>query len=346
MTLQEAAKNARAKMMPQCRMCPVCDGVACRGEVPGMGGKGSGQGFLGNIDALQNITLSMRSIHEVKEPDLTYSLFGETLSLPVMPAPVTGVSINMGNGLSEKDYIRGVILGAKNSGILPMVGDSAMKSFLEDNLTVLKEEGAKSIPFLKPWNQEELLLRMDLAMGASPLALGVDIDSCGLDTMKIHGHRVDPKTLEELQELKAHLKVPFILKGILSVEEALLAVKAGADALVVSNHGGRVLDYARPTAHVVEDIATAVDGKVPVLVDGGVRSGVDVFKMLALGADAVLIGRPFAQYAIGGGAEAVSLYIAKLKQELKGAMLLTGMQDLAAIKAFGRSRIHVKGKDL
>lgn len=332
MTLNEAAKTARELMMPQCRMCPECNGVACRGEVPGMGGKGSGSGFMNNYSGLKQITLNMRTIHDVREPDLRFSLFGQELSMPVMPAPVTGVNINMGGKVSEEDYIRAVIRGSKNAGIIPMVGDSAFKSFIEDNLKVLKEESVSGIPFIKPWNNEELLSRIDMALESDPLAIGVDIDSAGLDTLKMHGQRVDPKSLAELKLIRNHVKIPFIIKGIMTVEEANLAVLAGADAIVVSNHGGRVLDHTPSTVSVLKDIADAVSGRCKVFVDGGVRSGVDVFKMLALGADAVLIGRPFAQYAIGGGEEAVELYVKKIYSELKGAMLLTGCQDLNAIR--------------
>jgi len=326
--------------MPQCRMCKECDGVACRGEVPGMGGKGTGASFIRNVEALKRITLNLKTIHEVKEADLSYTLFGHSMRMPVMPAPVTGVNINMGNKMSEKDYIRGVVKGSEQVGILPMVGDSAFKSFLEDNLSVLQEENMAGIPFIKPWNQDELFARIDLAMASNPVAIGVDIDSAGLDTLKIHGHRVDPKSLEELKAIKAYLTVPFIVKGIMTAEEALIAAEAGADAIVVSNHGGRVLDHARATISVLPEIAQAVNGKIPVLADGGIRSGVDVFKFLALGADAVLIGRPFAQYAIGGGEEAVALYANKIAQELRGAMLLTGIKDLASLKAEGRNALH------
>lgn len=343
MTLQEVKQSAREKMMPQCRMCKECDGVACRGEVPGMGGKGTGSSFIRNVQEIKRYTLNLKTIHDVKEADTSFTLFGHTLSIPVMPAPVTGVNINMGNKMSEKDYIRGVVKGSEKVGILPMVGDSAFKSFLEDNLQVLQEENISGIPFIKPWNQAELFARIDLAMTSNPVAIGVDIDSAGLDTLKIHGHRVDPKSMEELKAIKAYLTVPFIVKGIMTVEEALLAVEAGADAIVVSNHGGRVLDHARATISVLPTIAEAVDGRIPVLADGGIRNGVDVFKFLALGADAVLIGRPFAQYAIGGGEEAVELYAHKIAQELKGAMLLTGIKDLATLKKEGRNVLHFEG---
>lgn len=328
----EIRKKARELMMPQCRMCKECDGVACRGEVPGMGGKGKGLGFIRNVDALNKYTLETRTIHSAKNPDLSFNFFGHHLSMPVMPAPTTGVSINMGGKVTEETYIRALIKGSRASGIIPMVGDSLYPSVLQDNLRVLKEEEVTGIPFIKPWNQDELKKRIDWSMEVSSLAIGVDIDSAGLDTLKMGEQRVDPKTLEELKEISIYLKVPFIIKGIMTSSEANLAILAGADAIVVSNHGGRVLDSVPATCEVLPSIANTVGGRIPILVDGGVRSGVDVFKMLALGADCVLIGRPFAQYAIGGGEEGVKLYADQIFNELKGAMTLTGCQTLKEIR--------------
>lgn len=332
MDLKEAALKARELMMPQCRMCPECNGVACRGEVPGMGGKGTGSGFMNNYNELRRITLNMKVMHEVKEPVMTCRLFGAAMPLPIFPAPVTGVNFNMGNKISEHDYVSGLVRGCKRNAMVPMVGDSAFKSFIEDNLDVLKAEQVSGIAFIKPWNNDELFSRIDLAMESNPMAIGVDIDSCGLDTLKIHGHRVDPKSIEEIRQIRAYVRIPLIIKGIMTAEEALSCLDAGVDAIVVSNHGGRVLDHVPATCSALEGIVAAVAGRIPVLVDGGIRSGVDVFKMLALGADAVLIGRTFAQYAIGGGEEGVDLYIRKLQNELRGAMILTGSKDIKSIK--------------
>jgi len=103
------------------------------------------------------------------------------------------------------------------------------------------------------------------------------------------------------------------------------------DAIVVSNHGGRALDHLQGTAEVLSLIAQAVKGKMTIFVDGGIRSGVDVLKMLALGADAVLVGRPLAIGAVGGQAEGVELVIKKLADELKAAMVLTGTADVTAV---------------
>ena len=147
----------------------------------------------------------------------------------------------------------------------------------------------------------------------------------------MHGKPVMPKNVEEIKEIVASTKLPFILKGIMTVDEAILAVEAGVDAIVVSNHGGRVLDETPGVAEVLPEIAKVVKGKVKILADGGVRTGVDVLKLIALGADAVLIGRPFVTASFGGQREGVKTYIDGLKGELKSAMVLTGCKDINSI---------------
>ena len=125
---------------------------------------------------------------------------------------------------------------------------------------------------------------------------------------------------------------PFILKGIMTVNGALKALEAGASGIVVSNHGGRVLDQCPATAEVLPAIVDAVGGKMTVLVDGGIRTGMDVFKALALGADAVLIGRPFVNMVYGGGAEGVQVYVDKLQSELADTMAMCGAHKLSDIR--------------
>ena len=125
---------------------------------------------------------------------------------------------------------------------------------------------------------------------------------------------------------------PFIVKGVMTVKGALKAKEAGAAAIVVSNHGGRVLDQCPATAEVLPEIADALKGSgVKVLVDGGIRSGVDVFKALALGADAVLICRPFVTAVYGGGEEGVKCYIDKIAGELADTMQMCGAHSLSEI---------------
>ena len=119
----------------------------------------------------------------------------------------------------------------------------------------------------------------------------------------------------------------------MTVADARIAADAGVDAIVVSNHGGRVLDGTPGTAAVLPAIAEAVGENLPVLVDGGIRSGTDVLKMLALGAKAVLIGRPFCVAAVGGLTEGVVSYLAGVKGNLTSAMALTGCATIKDINS-------------
>ena len=331
MNYNEVKKEAKVNLNGSCRVCKVCNGVACAGEVPGMGGKGTGNAFTENITALKKYKLNMRVIHDAKNPDTSTELFGKKLDIPVMAAPVSGTTLNMGGKYSEEDYISWVVAGCLDSNIYPMVGDTAVDSFLITNLKVLKEFNGEGIVFIKPWENKNIIEKIKLAEEAGAFAVGVDIDACGLITLAMHGKPVMPKNVEEIKEIVASTKLPFILKGIMTVDEAILAVEAGVDAIVVSNHGGRVLDETPGVAEVLPEIAKAVKGKVKILADGGVRTGVDVLKLIALGADAVLIGRPFVTASFGGQREGVKTYIDGLKGELKSAMVLTGCKDINSI---------------
>ena len=146
----------------------------------------------------------------------------------------------------------------------------------------------------------------------------------GLVHLAKSGTPVFSKTIDELKEIVRYCKVPFIIKGIMSAKAAEKAVESGAYGIVVSNHGGRVLDNTPATCEVLPEIRQAVGDRVKVFVDGGIRTGADVFKALALGADAALIGRPYAVMAVGNGADGVRLYTEKLIHELKETMIMTG----------------------
>ena len=137
--------------------------------------------------------------------------------------------------------------------------------------------------------------------------------------------------MEQLRQIKAIAGLPFIVKGVMTVKGALKSLDAGADAILVSNHGGRVLDGCPATAEVLPEIVEAVEGRVPVLVDGGIRSGTDIFRALALGAQAVVIARPYVCAVYGGGAEGAVALTEKLRNELADTMQMCGVHSLAEI---------------
>ncbi len=152
------------------------------------------------------------------------------------------------------------------------------------------------------------------------------------DPMGIYSPALDASlTWKDLSWLKSVAKVPLVVKGILDPEDAACAVSEGADGIMVSNHGARNLDTAVATADALPAIVEKVAGRIPVLVDGGIRRGTDVIKLLALGANAVLIGRPYLYGLAVGGAEGVARVINLLRRELEMAMALTGRTSLGAI---------------
>lgn len=328
MNYKEMLKNAKDNLNGSCRVCSNCNGIVCSGEVPGMGGKGTGAAFKENYEALNAYKLNMRVIHNAKNPDTSIEIFGKKMDIPVFAAPVSGTTLNMGGKFTEEEYISWVIGGCLDAGIYPMVGDTAVDSFLITNLEQLKKFGGEGIAFIKPWSNDNVIKKIKMAEEAGAFAVGMDIDACGLITLALHGKPVMPKTVEEIKEIVKSTKLPFILKGIMTPDEAELAVEAGVDAIVVSNHGGRVLDQTPGVADVLPEIASRVKGKVTILADGGVRTGVDVLKMIGLGADAVLIGRPFVTASFGGQREGVKTYVDKLKDDLKSAMVLTGCNSI------------------
>lgn len=317
--------NARKKFYVACKACVVCDGAECAGKVPGIGGIGTGSSFTENLTALARYHVNLRTIHEIKNPDTSIELFGHKLAMPVLAAPITGMETNLAGGMDEKEYANAILDGCLECGTLGMVGDGASPKKYLIGLEAIKNHGGLGIPIFKPREYNlDIIKRFKAAEDAGAIAVGVDIDAASFKTMSMKGQAVGPKTIQELQELKSHLKVPFILKGIMNVESALAAIEAGADAIVVSNHGGRVMDHMPGTAEVLPEIANAAGGRIKVLVDGGIREGVDILKMLALGADAVMIGRPVCIAAFGAGQEGVSFYLREKIQELKKAMILTG----------------------
>lgn len=329
--MKDIRDKARKLMKGYCRVCPVCDGRACAGEVPGMGGVGIGMAFWENLRALAEYRFNMRLIHDVVDPDTGTEILGKTLAMPVLAAPVGGVSFNMGGGVTEQEYVDAVINGCIAKGTLGCTGDGVPEFIHQAGFQAIMAAGGLGIPFVKPWEDGELFTKLAMAEECGADIIGVDIDAAGLVTLRKMGRPVAPKNLDKLKDIRAAIQGRFILKGIMTVDDALMAVDAGVDAIVVSNHGGRVLDFAPGAAAVLQQISAAVKGQIQVLADGGVRSGGDVLKLLALGADAVMIGRPVSVAAVGGLREGVELYLGQIQLELVQTMVLTGTQSVQAV---------------
>ena len=159
----------------------------------------------------------------------------------------------------------------------------------------------------------------------------MDIDAAGLPFLQNLNPPAGSKSVDELKEIVKMAEIPFILKGVMTPKGALKALEAGVQGIIVSNHGGRVLDQCPASAEVLPSIVKAVGGQMKVFVDGGIRTGVDVFKALALGADAVLIARPFVTAVYGGAEDGVRAYVNKLAAELTDTMKMCGAYTLEDI---------------
>jgi 4-hydroxymandelate oxidase len=331
MEYKEVLANAKVAIGSRCRICRECNGIVCRGEVPGMGGKGSGSSFIRSFEKLNDIKLNMDTIYEFKEVNTAVELFGKSFGFPVFAAPIGGLHQQYGEALNDEEYSYAIVAGCKNAGTAGFTGDGVKDEHYSMPIKAISKVEGWGIPTIKPWKKEEVIAKAKKAEEVGSLAVAMDIDAAGLSILAAAGKPVGPKSVEEIKEIVMSTKLPFIIKGIMTVAGAIKAVEAGAYGIVVSNHGGRVFDHTPATVEVLPEIYKAVGGKIKIFIDGGIRTGVDVLKVLALGADAVLIGRPYGVAAYGGGADGVELYTRKIGAELRDAMIMTGCSTLKDI---------------
>ncbi len=337
MTYQEILANARTCIGPYCKACPECNGLACKNTIPGPGAKGAGTGFIRNFQKWQALCVNMDTICPNKPADTTFRLFGQTFSLPVFAAPVGAMQLHYGDKYDDLAYNNLLVSACAEAGIAAFTGDGTNPAVVEGAVKAIQKNRGRGIPTIKPWNMETIERKMALVQDANPLAVAMDIDAAGLPFLKNLQPPAGSTTVEELRKIVQCAGKPFIVKGIMTARGAKKAMVAGASGIVVSNHGGRVLDHCPSTAEVLPEIVDAVGHRMTVLVDGGIRTGMDVFKALALGADGVLIGRPFVTMVYGGGAEGVKVYVEKLKAELCDTMAMCGAHSLEEIN---RSMIY------
>jgi isopentenyl diphosphate isomerase/L-lactate dehydrogenase-like FMN-dependent dehydrogenase len=291
----------------------------------------TGSSFIDNVRALAAVKVNMRVLHDRFRPDTRASLFGRDLSMPVLGAAVAGAALNYGSVLTEADLAGSMVEGCVREGTVSMTGDGPDMAVLKIGLEAIKAAGGQGIPIIKPLPNKTIIEKIRVAEDHGVMAVGIDVDAAGFLNMVLAGAPVGPKPLDDLLEITASTKLPVILKGIMTPSDAEIAVRAGAAAIVVSNHGGRALDHTPGVAWVLPEIVRVVGGKIAVLADGGVRRGIDVLKYLALGADAVLVGRPLALGAVGARAEGVALTLQAIRSELVRAMILTGSGNVGEI---------------
>lgn len=333
MNMKEVRDAAREKLNPHCRVCPSCNGRACAGEMPGMGGIGDGAAFMENIKAFASWKLNLRTLHDAVPFNTTLDLWGVTLSSPIMGAPLAGIARQLGNRVDEKETIEAIQAGCQAAGTLSWVGDGVKPDTFVSGLESIRQHKGRGIATIKPRGVPEVIKRIRMAEEAGALAVAIDVDAAGFHGMAALGQPVGPTKPADIAAIVAESRLPVILKGIMTPDEASLATSLGVAGIVVSNHGGRILEASLGTADALPAIAAVAKGKTRIFVDGGVRTGVDVLKALALGAEGVLLGRPMIIAAAGGGAQGVKLFLKNMVEDLVRAMTMTGVSSVNNVPA-------------
>ncbi len=267
---------------------------------------------------MDSILIEERFIDSVKA-DLTTTILGETFDMPVM----TPAFSHLGNyGGRELTGLEEYSLAAKECNILNFCG-----MMENDMFEKIVKTGAKTVRIVKPYaDNGKVRDQMAFAESVGAFGIGMDIDHIfgehGYDV--VVGEDMAAQTTDMLRSYVESTKLPFVVKGVLSVQDALKCAEIGAKAIIVSHHHGRV-PYAVPPMMVLPDIKEALEGKdVEIIVDCGIASGADVYKTLALGADAAAVGRSMMPSLEAEGAPGVVKFLNKVGDELRYIMSSTG----------------------
>ena len=285
-------------------------------------------------DYFDSLLLETRYL-DADVPKTQLELFGHTFDTPIMTTALSHLhsKIVVGDNCT-KDGMTVYAEAAARCNTLHWVGMGT-----DEELEQIVATGAKSVKIIKPHRDNaEVLRRIDHAVRIGCVAVGMDIDHAfnsagGYDN--VFGLEMRPKSTAELRSFVEAAGVPFIVKGVLSSQDAAKCVEAGASAILVSHHHG-MIQYAVPPLMVLPDILKAVAGRIPVFVDCGIESGMDAYKCLALGAHAVGVGRHLMPL-LKQGPEAVAARMRQMTCELAGVMARTGVRNLAS---FDPSVIH------
>ena len=319
------------------------------------GGSGSETTLRHNRAALDAITLTPRVLAGVDDPDTTCTLLGSQFAMPVAVAPMAYQRLLHPDGellLASAAAAAGIpyVISTLSSYPLEKIAATAPSWF---QLYWLRDRGlvAALVDRAADAGCTALMVTVDVpVMGRrlrdvrNSFALPPEVVAANIVDMVTEAHTVVPGlsavaahtasafdpavSWSDLEWLRRSSELPLVVKGILDPRDARRAVDAGADGVVVSNHGGRQFDGAPASIDALGPVVDAVGNDCAVLLDSGIRSGADVAKAVALGASAVLVGRPLL-WALA--VQAVDDALTLLRQELRDAMLLTGCEDLAAV---------------
>ena len=333
--LDQVRDMARKKLKGICAAYPSCDGKfdkICQreayGKPIGLGGIGQGNSFRANSKALSDLQLNMSVLGEHFKPDTSCSFLGIDLKFPILASSTAGAE-KYNDAIDETLFCKSVLMGSQQAGTIGLRGDTWFYT-LEDNpaLDSIKACNGYGIPIFKPRSQDILKKMIEKAENLGCKAVGVDLDGCGSSIMALHDQPVFKKSVKDIQELVKFTTLPFIAKGIMIPNEARQCVDAGVKVIGVSNHGGRVLDSTPGVAVMLPLIRKELGNDIIITADGGIRTGYDVLKMLALGANAVFLGRDIIRAAVGAGTLGVKLHLEHIHKVLKKAMFMTGTKNI------------------
>lgn len=286
-------------------------------------------------DYLDRWLFEVRHIDSVLASTET-TLFGKTFSAPVATAALSHLSnfCNLDEGL---DGMAIMAQGAKMADLLCFAGMGS-----EEELAKMTDTGASVVKIIKPYKDRDAVYqRIRHAEAHGAIAVGIDIDHAfnrqsGYDI--VMGEEIAPITADEIAQMASSTKLPFVVKGVLSVQDAIVCLNAGVNAMVISHHNGR-MNCSVPPLKMLPEIRNAVGNDMPLFVDCSLQNGQDVFRCLAFGANACCIGRPIMPPLKERGAEGVRDALTDIVMDLRYTMSMTGAKDLKHIDA---SVLHFK----
>ncbi|MCR4822874.1 MAG: alpha-hydroxy-acid oxidizing protein [Treponema sp.] len=285
----------------KCNFCKICNGRGCIGQLPGMGGVNKNENFILNCSAWENVrNQNSDLIKKFLQRDV------ESRIPSISIAPMTGAVENIGFA-EESDFYDQIIQAMHKVGVGLCIGDGYPDEKIKYGIQALKKikresPQAKTSVFIKPFSNEKIMERFDWARDYVKIA-GIDIDSYNIVTMRDKVN-LEKKTAAQLKEIKKYIQLPFAIKGIFSQEDIDLVKEIKPDIAYISNHGGRIETRKGSTAEFLAERGRELKNYCGELwIDGGIRSSKDVATAMALGADSVLVGRPFASALCHGGAE-------------------------------------------
>ena len=233
MNYQEVLAQARACIGKYCRACPVCNGRACKNQMPGPGAKGTGDTAIRNYEKWQEIRLNMDTICENGAADTGLELFGRHFKYPFFAGPVGAVNLHYGEKYNDLSYNRVLVKACREKGIAAFTGDGTDPQVMQGAAAAIREAEGCGVPTVKPWNEDTIKEKLGLCRESGCFAIAMDIDAAGLPFLKNMTPPAGSKTTEELKKIAESAGVPFIVKGIMTAKGARKAAEAGAAAIVV-----------------------------------------------------------------------------------------------------------------